>query len=78
MCSAVKPDPFICVEPNFGPKILVESGLVGPQVKKMGPIALGWPQIGFKFEFNPIMYLINLNEPDLNLIGLGPQVPNLG
>ena len=88
--SAANPDPFFWVEPNFGPKIRVESGRVGPQGQKTGPIVSGWPQIGF----NPIMYLINLNEPDLNpisgrvgppgskfglsRIGLGPQGPNLG
>ena len=35
---------------------------------------MGWPQIGFKFGFNPIMYLINPNEPNLNLISgrVGP------
>ena len=54
------------VEPDFGPKIWVGSGRVGPDSKKTGPIRLGWPQIGFKFGFNPIMYLINPNEPDLN------------
>ena len=32
--SAAKPDPFFRVEPNFGPKIRVESGRVGPQDKK--------------------------------------------
>ena len=45
---------------------------IGPQGKKMGPI--GWPQIGFKFGFNPIMYLITPNKPNLNLI-LGQVVP---
>ena len=34
----------------------------------MGPIGSGWPQIGFKFKFNPIMYLINPNELDLKPI----------
>ena len=92
--SAAKPDPFFRVEPDFGPKIRVESGQVGPQGKKTGPIGLGWPKIGFKFGFNPIMYLINLNEPDLNpnlgrvgppgskfglsWVGLGPQGLNSG
>jgi hypothetical protein len=28
--SAAKPDPFFGVEPDFGPKIRVESGRVGP------------------------------------------------
>ena len=37
-----------------------------------------WPQILFKFGFNPIMYLINPNEPDLNpILGrVGSQGPN--
>ena len=94
LSSATKPDPFFWVEPNFGPKIRVELGRVGPQEQKTGPMGSGWPQIVFKFGFNPIMYLINPNEPDLNLIsgqvgtpgskfglsrvGLGPQGPNLG
>ena len=92
--SAAKPDPFFWVEPDFGPKIQVELVWVGPQGRKMGPIGSSWHQIGFKFRFNSIMYLINLNEPNLNPIlgwvgppgskfGLswvwfGPQVPNLG
>jgi hypothetical protein len=92
--SAAKPDPFFWVEPNFGPKIRVEPGWVGPQGQKTGPIGSGWPQKGFKFGFNPIMYLINPNEPNLNPIsgqagdpgskfglswvGLGPQGPNFG
>jgi hypothetical protein len=71
--SAAKPDPFFQVEPDFGPKIWVELGRVGPQGKKPGPIGSGWPQIGFKFGFNPIMYLINLNEPDFGS-GLAPRV----
>ena len=57
--SVAKPDPFFRVEPNFGPKIWVELGQVGPQGRKTSPIGLGWPQIGFKFGFNPIMYLLN-------------------
>ena len=36
--SAAKPDPFFWVEPNFGPKIRIELGRVGPQGKKTGPI----------------------------------------
>ena len=64
---------------------------IDPQGKKIGPIELDWPQIGFQFGFNPIMYLINPNEPNLNPIldrvgppgskfglswvGLGPQGP---
>jgi hypothetical protein len=66
--SAAKPDPFFWVETNFGPKIWVKSGRIGPQGHKMGPIRLGWPQIGFKFGFIPIMFLINPNEPNLNSI----------
>ena len=49
--SWAKPDPFC----------RVESGQVGRQDKKTGPIGSGWPQIGFKFGSNPIMYLINPN-----------------
>ena len=55
----------ITLDPKFG---RVESGRVGPQGQKMGPIGSGWPQKGFKFGFNPIKYLINLNEPNLNQI----------
>lgn len=82
--SAAKPDPFFRVKPNLVPKIRVELGQVGPQGKKTGPIGLGWPQIGFKFGFNPIMYLMNPNEPNLEPIWnqfwvkLGPQGPNWG
>jgi hypothetical protein len=32
--SAAKLDPFFRVEPDFGPKIRVELGRVGPQGKK--------------------------------------------
>jgi hypothetical protein len=39
----------------------------------MGPIGSGWTQKGFKFGFNPIMYLINPNEPDFGL-GWAPRV----
>ena len=59
--SVAKPNPFFQVEPDFGLKIQVESGRVGLQGQKMGPIGSGWPQIGFKFRFNPLMYLINPN-----------------
>ena len=38
---------FFWVEPNFGPKIRVESG----------PIWSGWPQLGFKFGFNQMINL---------------------
>ena len=48
----------VFVKPNFGLKIRVELGRVGPEGKKMGPIGSSWPQIEFKFGFNPIMYLI--------------------
>ena len=88
----MRPNPtlFFGLNPIFGPKIRVELGRSGSQGQKMGPIGSGWPQIGF----NPIMYLINPNKPDLNPIlgrvgppgfkfglswvGLGPQGPNLG
>ena len=36
--SAAKLNPFLQVEPNFGPKNWVESGGVGPQGQKTGPI----------------------------------------
>ena len=78
--SEAKPDPFFCVEPDFEPKIWVELGQFGPQDQKTGPIRLGWPQIGFKFTFNPIIFLINPIEPNLNPIlgwvGLPGQGPN--
>ena len=75
-----KPDPFFGVELNFGPKIWVEFSLVGPQDQKTGPIGSSGPQIGFKFGFNPIMYLINLNEPNLNpILGrVGPPGSKFG
>ena len=41
ICLA-KLDPF---EPDLGPKIRVESGWVGPQDRRTGPIGSGWPQI---------------------------------
>ena len=46
----------------------------------MGSIGSGWLKKGFKFEFNPIMYLINPNEPDLNpILGrVGPPWSKLG
>ena len=66
----VRPNPtlFFRVGPNFAPKILVELSWVGNQGKKIGPIESGWSQIGCKFGCNPIMYLINLNETNLNPI----------
>jgi hypothetical protein len=78
--SRAKPDPFFLVEPNFGPTIWVELGQVDPQGHKTGPIGSSWPQIGFKFGFNPIMYLINPNEPDLNPIldRVGPPGSKFG
>ena len=56
------------------------SGRVGPEGRKTGPIGLCWPQIGFKFGFNPIMYLLNQNEPDLNPISgrVGPAESKFG
>ena len=57
--SAAKPDPFFRVQPDFGPNFRVQTGRVGPQDPKTGPIGSGWPLKGFKFGFNPIMYLIN-------------------
>ena len=63
-----KPNPFFWVEINFGPIIQVELGGAGPQGQKKGPIGSGWPQIGFKFGSNPIMYLLNPNEPNLKPI----------
>jgi hypothetical protein len=78
--SAAKPDPFFPVETDFGHKIRVESGRDGPQDQKTGPIGSGWPQIGFRVRFNPIMYLINPNEPDLNpILGrVGPPGSKFG
>ncbi len=34
--SAANPDPFFQVQPNFGPKCLVQTGLVGLQDPKLG------------------------------------------
>ena len=50
-----------------------------PQGRKTGPIGLGWPQIGFTFGFNTIMYLITLNEPYMNPISgrVGPPGPRI-
>ena len=80
--SAAKPDPFFRVEPNFGPKIRVELGRVGPQGQKTGPIGSDWPQIGFKFGF-PIWtwFWFGLGpqvQIRLSCVRLGPQGPNLG
>ena len=55
--STDKPDPFFGLNPILDPKFGLSR--VGPQGHKTGPIGSGWPQIGFKFGFNPIMYLIN-------------------
>ena len=60
-------------EPDFDPNFGL-SGRVCSQGKKTGPIGSGWPQIRFKFGFNPIMKLIWIQF----WIGLGPQGPNLG
>ena len=57
--TMAKPDPFR-VHPDFGPNFRVQTGRVGPQDPKTGPIGSGWPKKGFKFGFNPVMYLINL------------------
>ena len=75
-----KPNPFFRVEINFGPKSQVESGGAGPQGLTTVPIGSGWPQIGFKFGSNPIMYLINPNEPNLKLIlgWVGPPGSKFG
>ena len=35
----------------------------------MGPIGSGWPQIGFKFGFNPIMYLIKFGLSRVGFVG---------
>ena len=76
--QVVWPNPtrFFGLNPILGLNIRVESGRVGPQGKKTGPIGSGWPQIGFKFGFNLIMYLINPKNPILGLVG--PQGPNSG
>ncbi len=52
------------------PKFRLSQVGLALRVKKTGLIGSGWPRIGFKFRFNLIMYLLNLNEPNLN--------PNLG
>ena len=39
--SVAKPNPFFQVEPDFALKIQVESGRVGLQGQKMGPIGSG-------------------------------------
>ena len=63
--SAAKPDPFFGVQPDFGPNFWVQTGQVGPQDPKTGPIGSGWPQRGFKLGFNPIMYQTNQIFPKL-------------
>ena len=80
MTSAAKPDLFFRVQPDSGPNFRVQTSRVGPQDPKTGPIGSGWPLKGFKFRFNSIMYLINLNEPDLNPISsrVGPPGSNFG
>ena len=44
--SATKADPFFWVQPNFGPNFQVQTGQVGPQDTKTGPIGSGWPHKG--------------------------------
>ena len=56
LSSAVKTNPFWGVQLDFGPNFWVQTGQVGTQDPKTGPIGSGWPQKGFKFEFTPIMY----------------------
>ena len=53
--SAAKPDPFFGLNPILDPKFGLSRVGFALTVKKMGPIGSGWPQIGFKFGFNPIM-----------------------
>ena len=47
------------VQPNLEPNLRVQTGRVGPQDPKTGPIGLGLSPKGSKFGLNPIMYLIN-------------------
>ena len=61
LTSAAKPDPFFWVEPDFGPKIRVESGQVGPQGQKTCPIGSGWPQIRVQIWVQPYNVL---NKPE--------------
>ena len=78
---AAKPDPVFWVQPNFGLNFWVQTGWVGPQDPKMGQIGSGWPQKGFKFGFNPIMYLkYTWSKPDpiRFWVELGPRGPKLG
>ena len=60
---------------RFWAQFLGSNGRVGPQDPKTGPIGSGWPQIGFLFGFNPIMYLKNLI---CFRVGFGPQGPKSG
>ena len=46
---AAKSNPFFGVQPNFGPNFWVQTGRVGPQDPKTGPIGSGWHKKGFKF-----------------------------
>ena len=39
--SAAKPNPFFRVQPNFRPTFRVQTGRVGPQDPKTGPIGSG-------------------------------------
>ena len=71
---AAKPDPVFWVQPNFGLNFWVQTGWVGPQDPKVGPIRSGWPQKGFKFGFNSKMYFKNpiLTQHDPFLCWVGP------
>ena len=89
-----KPNSFFWVEPDFGPKIRVESGLDGPQGRKPGSIGAGRPQIEFKFWVQPYIVINKPEwiwfEPDfgsgwalrvqiwVELGRVGPQGPNSG
>ena len=70
----MRPNPIL--DPKFG---LSRIGLA-LSIKKQ--VQSGWSQIGFKFGFYTIMYLIKPNETDLNpILGrVGPPGPgpNLG
>ena len=69
-----KSDPFFWVKLNFGPQIWVELDQVAPQGPKTGPIGSGWPQIGFKFRFNPINLGPNPTQLNPNLDPILDQV----
>ena len=63
--SAAKSKMFFQVQPN----LRVQTVQVGPQDPKTGPIGSDWPQIEFKFGFNPIMLVSQ--GPKLGWVGLG-------